>query len=1008
MRKTLTLLITLLLTTCWLYGQETRQAHYLPDAQKDMEVKKPDTKPLENSDADFVAVLAEPTTFTKSANKGTVQIGSGTTTTSFFPIYAYYGYSYTQQIYLKSEIATAGDITKIRFYLSSAAPTNSNQWVVYMGHTTKTAFTSTTDWVPVASLTEVFNGTVTFPASGNWMEINLSTPFNYNNTDNLVIAVDENAPSYGATTNWLAFNSGTNRGIYYRDDTINPNPATPPTAFSTTATINQVQLYFPMPYDFSITYPAGVAVSAGESHNYSVTIKNEGDENDTFTPAIVGDGEWTYGLFQADGTTPLTGSVAINSGATYNFIVKVTVPATGVSFGETDTENFTVTSAEGGKVVKNFSITTSALVPIIPPYLQGFDDATFPPMGWTRTQMGTGTVNWARTTPGANSTTAAMWHTYSSLDPDSWIVSPPIVLPAEHECALSFFEKNQWMGDYEYAGVYISTGSGEAGHNDFVEIYESSTSKANFTLEELDISAYAGNTVYIAFVYQGYYAHDWWVDEVEVTAVLIPDIDAAALSVDMYPFTGTGILADVMGTVKNRGKQNDTFDVSVSITDEDDVEVFTDTKSITLDAGEEGTVTFDQQWLPLVDGEYTVTLTTLMTGDEVPENDEVTATVTVVDYLLWGKNIDYTNSTSGIVSTNLGGITPGLIETADDFIIPDGTWLIGAINAKGFRSPSTSIDPTRFMVIIYEDNAGVPGDIVHQELVPVTSVTSPVLTFAEPLILENGHYWLTVAGHYPTGTVLTSTRWNWTTWNRLTEHEASLRDQPNVFGDGSDWATLSDFGIANAASTSFSVYGTDVPFIFPEDANFIVDLSEDVSTHVYWLSASSITSINDGDMDLVEDTDYTIENDGTYYSTLTFSVDYLSTKFTGVGSDDLVLTITFDTGDEAEFTITPEILTITGIATFNPLRVILGVPFEDLDLPEEIEVELNNGTTTMLDIVWSAGTYNPATPGTYTLKGEIVLVDGVPANPSNFEATINVIVLYATNYINENFDAITG
>ncbi|HPX07699.1 MAG TPA: choice-of-anchor J domain-containing protein [Tenuifilaceae bacterium] len=1008
MRKALTLLITLLLTTCWLYGQETRQAHYLPNAQKDMEVKRPDTKPLENSDADFVAVLAEPTSFTKSANKGTVQIGSGTTTTSYFPIYAYYGYSYTQQIYLKSEIATAGAITKIRFYLSSTAPNNSNQWVVYMGHTTKTEFTSTTEWVPFANLTEVFNGTVTFPASGNWMEINLSTPFNYNNTDNLVIAVDENAPSYGATTNWLAFNSGTNRGIYYRDDTTNPNPATPPTAYSTTTTINQVQLYFPMPYDFSITYPAGVAVWAGESHNYSVTIKNEGDQNDTFTPAIVGDGEWTYGLFQADGTTPLTGSVAINSGATYNFIVKVTVPATGVSFGETDTENFTVTSAEGGKVVKNFSITTSALVPIIPSYLQGFDDVEFPPLGWTRTQLATGGGNWTRTTPGANTTAGTMFHNYASGNHNSWIVSPPILLTAGYECTLSFYERNLYVpADYEYSGVLISTGSSTAGSPDFVEIYESSATISTFTLKELDISAYAGNTVYIAFVYEGDFAHSWYVDEVKITAVLIPDVDAAAVSVDMYPFTGTGILADVMGTVKNRGKQNDTFDVSVSITNAEDVEVYTDVKSVTLDPDQVGTVTFDQ-WQPVEAGAYTVTMTTLLAGDEVPENDEVTATVTVVDYLLWGKNIDYTNSTSGIVSTNLGGITPGLIETADDFIIPDGTWLIGAINAKGFRSPSTTIDPTRFMVIIYEDNAGVPGDIVHQELVPVTSVTSPVLTFAEPLILENGHYWLTVAGHYPTGTVLSSTRWNWTTWNRLTEHEASLRDQPNVFGDGSDWATLSDFGIANAASTSFSVYGTDVPFIFPEDANFIVDLPEDVSTHVYWLSASSITSINDGDIDLVEDTDYTIENDGTYYSTLTFSVEYLSTKFTGVGSDDLVLTITFDTGDEVEFTITPEILTITGIATFNPLRVILGVPFEDLDLPEEIEVELNNGTTTMLDIVWSAGTYNPATPGTYTLKGEIVLVDGVPANPSNYEATINVIVLYATNYINENFDAITG
>ncbi|MEJ5302013.1 MAG: fibronectin type III domain-containing protein [Bacteroidales bacterium] len=184
----------------------------------------------------------------------TITIGSGSSTTANFPITAYFGYSYTQQIYLQSEINTAGDITKLRFYKSSTGTvTNSSSWVIYMGHTTKTAFTSTSDWIPVSALTQVYSGTVTFPNSG-WMEITLTTPFNYNNIDNLAIAVDENTSGYNSSNiYWYSFAPGGNRGIYYRSDVTNPDPNSPPTATGTSSSINQIQLDITPPSNMSIT-----------------------------------------------------------------------------------------------------------------------------------------------------------------------------------------------------------------------------------------------------------------------------------------------------------------------------------------------------------------------------------------------------------------------------------------------------------------------------------------------------------------------------------------------------------------------------------------------------------------------------------------------------------------------------------------------------------------------------------------------------------------------------------
>jgi hypothetical protein len=76
------------------------------------------------------------------------------------------------------------------------------------------------------------------------MEIPLTTPFNYNNEDNLVIAVDENTSGY-ASMSWGSFTSGSDTGIYYRSDSTNPNPASPPTASSRTNSINRIQLAFP-------------------------------------------------------------------------------------------------------------------------------------------------------------------------------------------------------------------------------------------------------------------------------------------------------------------------------------------------------------------------------------------------------------------------------------------------------------------------------------------------------------------------------------------------------------------------------------------------------------------------------------------------------------------------------------------------------------------------------------------------------------------------------------------
>lgn len=177
----------------------------------------------------------------------TTSLATGTATTGEMPIYGNYGYNYSQQIYLASDFAPAMQgspslITKVRFFYVSGDLSLSTAWNLYMGTTAQTNFATTTSWVPLASLTQVFSGNVTAPAGNSWMEVTLATPFLWDGVSNVVLAIDENTPSWSTVT-WRQHptGAGSNRSMLYRNDSNNPDPASPPTATTRYAYVAQTQ-----------------------------------------------------------------------------------------------------------------------------------------------------------------------------------------------------------------------------------------------------------------------------------------------------------------------------------------------------------------------------------------------------------------------------------------------------------------------------------------------------------------------------------------------------------------------------------------------------------------------------------------------------------------------------------------------------------------------------------------------------------------------------------------------
>jgi hypothetical protein len=166
--------------------------------------------------------------------EGGVQIGRDYEDYLDLPIYPDYAYNYTQTIYLQPEIRmTGGSISKLYYQWNGAEQgDNYKDWVIYMGHTTKSEFTGLTDWIPVSQMTQVFDGEVFIPATEGWIEISLDVSFYYNNSDNLVIAVDENTDGYAENgfSNFYGTFSNLFRGIIFYSDNENPDPANPPAA----------------------------------------------------------------------------------------------------------------------------------------------------------------------------------------------------------------------------------------------------------------------------------------------------------------------------------------------------------------------------------------------------------------------------------------------------------------------------------------------------------------------------------------------------------------------------------------------------------------------------------------------------------------------------------------------------------------------------------------------------------------------------------------------------------
>ncbi|MCB5272237.1 MAG: carboxypeptidase regulatory-like domain-containing protein, partial [Candidatus Cloacimonetes bacterium] len=544
--------------------------------------------------------------------EGLAMIGDGTVTTLNLPINPYYGYNYSQTLYLQNEIDLAGQrIEKLYYHWNGLNEGSScKDWTIYMGHTTQSDFPTTTDWVPFGNLTQVFEGEVDLPATDGWIEITLTMPFAYNNTDNLVIAVHETTPgNAGNSTKFFGTATDDYRGLRLQSDSITHDPASPASGTRVQGIAN-IRLQFgeaptaPVLSVYPEAWDFGTQI-INTIHPKQFTITNTG----TGALNVSGINVTGEGFALAEPFTPVSLLFGENVSFTVNFVPLAAGDLTGNVVINDD------------RAVTNIPLSGECFDPTVTsfPLNESFDTVTVPalPLGWTSLSVSGGTANWASYASNSNSAPNSASIGYnSSLPLDDWLISPPINFESGSTYSVSFYYRGGSTSYVEKLKVMLGTSNQIADFTTQVFIDES----INFTTYTRAFATFTVPSTGTYFL--GWHAFSptnqlrMYVDDIIIELRGANDLAATALTGNTSPSVGTATQYTV--SVYNNGTAaQSTYEVKLY--DENDVEL--DAAVGTATIAPEATVDVILNWTPTTEGVINIYGKVFLDGDINPVNN---------------------------------------------------------------------------------------------------------------------------------------------------------------------------------------------------------------------------------------------------------------------------------------------------------------------------------------------------------------------------------------------------
>jgi hypothetical protein len=156
------------------------------------------------------------------------------------------------------------------------------------------------------------------------------------------------------------------------------------------------------------------------------------------------------------------------------------------------------------------------------PYTQNFEGMVFPPSEWTCYNVDGQMPQWSSNTTFNHSQggSRSVMHLTGGAMPqeEGWLVSPPIVLPSPGGYAMTFWSYNANPELYSNLAnsVLISTTTPNPATGNYSCIWSPITVTDRWHPNQVDLSPFQGNTIYIAFRYQGHNIHSWYLDDVTI------------------------------------------------------------------------------------------------------------------------------------------------------------------------------------------------------------------------------------------------------------------------------------------------------------------------------------------------------------------------------------------------------------------------------------------------------------------------------------------------------------
>ncbi len=422
----------------------------------------------------------------------TVEIGTAEEFTYRLPCTPGNWYSISEQIYTADEINAAGGgpgtITSISFYGYNSWTTQPGErtWDVYLVNTTKSTFSSASDWVGVNASQKVFSGTISI-IKDTWTTVPISN-FTYEG-GNLLVVVDDNSGSSTQSSGHggYVFNTASHQSNWAASsDDINPsNPNMTCTAWETKK--NNIRFEFDLT-PVSCPTPQNLVVSAVSSNSATLTWQAGGDEtawNVQYKTAS--SGSWSQSISVSSPTYTIA-----NLMTNTDYQARVQAACSGEESGWKTVSFTTECEAIDLPYYCNFSDASVSSTGSMPDCWHRFNDAT------NSSYQGYPRVN-ADYHHNTSSPTRSLLFNYSNYIPNQIAILPVINV---NDYPLDQYQVVFWVRAASNKKLQVGTMTNSENASTFRQIGEVTTSGSNTSWQEytvrLDNNTYNEQEKYIA------------------------------------------------------------------------------------------------------------------------------------------------------------------------------------------------------------------------------------------------------------------------------------------------------------------------------------------------------------------------------------------------------------------------------------------------------------------------------------------------------------------------------